>query len=58
VPPSKYPFHELPNVILSPHVAGFTPEAAARNIDATVENIRNFLETDRPTWEVDLKTMY
>ncbi len=58
VPPSRYPFHELENVLLSPHVAGFTPEAAARNIEATVENIRAFLETGRPKWEVDPRAMY
>ncbi len=57
-PPSKYPFHELANVILSPHVAGFTPEAAALNIEATVENIRAYLETGRPRFEVDLEAMY
>jgi len=58
VPPSRYPFHELENVLLSPHVAGFTPEAAARNIEATIENIRAFLETGLPKWEVDLRAMY
>jgi len=56
--PSRYPFHELPNVVLSPHVAGFTPEAAALNIEATVENIRAYLKTGHPRTEVDLDAMY
>jgi len=58
MPPSRYPFHELSNVILSPHVAGFTPEAAALNIKATIENIRAYFKTGHPRTEVDLDAMY
>lgn len=56
--PSRYPIHELPNVILSPHLAGFTPEAARLNIEQTIENVRSFLRTGNPVFEVDLKQMY
>ncbi len=58
VPPSQYPIHELPNVILSPHLAGFTPQAAQLNIEQTIENVRSFLKTGKPVFEVDLKQMY
>jgi len=56
--PSKYPIHELPNVVLSPHVAGFTSQAATLNIEQTIENIRAYLKTGRPVFEVDAEVMY
>ncbi|MFC1581104.1 2-hydroxyacid dehydrogenase [Thermodesulfobacteriota bacterium] len=56
--PSQYPIQELPNVILSPHLAGFTPQAARLNIKQTIENVRSFLKTGRPLFEVDLDQMY
>lgn len=56
--PSQYPIQELPNVILSPHLAGFTPQAARLNIEQTIENVRSFLKTDTPIFEVDLDQMY
>ena len=58
VNPSRFPIHELPNVVLSPHIAGFTPEAADLNIEQTIENIRCYLETGTPRFEVDLELMY
>ncbi|TET51719.1 MAG: hydroxyacid dehydrogenase [Desulfobacteraceae bacterium] len=56
--PSKYPIHELSNVVLSPHVAGFTPQAAVLNIDQTIENIRSYLKTGKPRFVVDSDLMY
>jgi phosphoglycerate dehydrogenase-like enzyme len=56
--PSKYPIHELPNVILSPHLAGFTPQAAGANIEQTIENIRSYIQTGRAKFEVDPDLMY
>jgi phosphoglycerate dehydrogenase-like enzyme len=56
--PSKYPIHELPNVILSPHLAGFTPQAAGVNIEQTIENIRSYIQTGRAKYEVDPDLMY
>jgi phosphoglycerate dehydrogenase-like enzyme len=58
VHPSRYPIHELPNVILSPHVAGFTPQAAELNIEQTIENIRSYLSTGSPLFEADPGLMY
>ena len=49
--PSKYPIHELPNVVLSPHLAGFTPQSARLNIEQTIENIRAFLKTGKAVFE-------
>ena len=56
--PSKYPIHELPNVILSPHLAGFTPQAAGVNIEQAIENIRSYIQTGRAKYEVDPDLMY
>jgi phosphoglycerate dehydrogenase-like enzyme len=58
VHPSRFPIHELPNVILSPHIAGFTPQAAEQNIEQSIENIRSYLKTGSPLFEVDLELMY
>ncbi|MEW9553090.1 NAD(P)-dependent oxidoreductase [Nonomuraea sp. NPDC050783] len=38
-PPADDPLRELPNVLLSPHVAGVTPEASGRLLTATVDNL-------------------
>ncbi|RKX77894.1 MAG: hydroxyacid dehydrogenase [Spirochaetes bacterium] len=57
-PPSKYPIHKFPNVVLSPHVAGFTPEAARKNSDYTMQNLRQYLEKGNPVHEVDLNLSY
>ena len=56
--PSKYPIHELPNVVLSPHVAGFTPQSATLNIEQTIDNIRAYLKTGKPVFEVNPDLMY
>jgi phosphoglycerate dehydrogenase-like enzyme len=56
--PSRYPIHELPNVVLSPHLAGFTPQAARLNIEQTVENIRSYLKTGKALFEIDPEFMY
>jgi len=56
--PSRFPIHELPNVVLSPHLAGFTPQAARLNIEQTIENIRSYLNTGSALFEVDPESMY
>jgi phosphoglycerate dehydrogenase-like enzyme len=56
--PSRFPIHELPNVILSPHVGGSTNQATARSVEATVKNIRDYLNTGRCEREADLAAMY
>jgi phosphoglycerate dehydrogenase-like enzyme len=46
--PSKFPFHELDNIVLSPHKAGLTKESIESMIDDTINNIRSFLKTGIP----------
>jgi phosphoglycerate dehydrogenase-like enzyme len=41
-PPSRQPFHELPNVLMTPHVSGWTDgmmEARARTIASNIERV-------------------
>ncbi len=56
--PSNYPFWELDNVVLSPHMAGFTRTAAAENIKQAYENLESFLRTGDPVNEVNIQAGY
>ena len=38
-PPSRFPFHELPNVLLTPHVSGWTAQTAAGRMRDIAANI-------------------
>lgn len=41
--PSGHPLASLPNVLLTPHAAGMTPEVIQNGLAMAVENIENFL---------------
>ncbi len=56
--PSRFPIHELPNVILSPHVAGTTNQATGRAVDMTVGNIAEWLLKGSCESEANLEAMY
>ena len=56
--PSRFPIHEVPNVILSPHVAGTTNQATLRAVDVTIRNIRDYLMKGSCASEADLEAMY
>ena len=57
-PPSRFPIHLLPNVVLSPHVGGSTREANVIAAVQTMENIAEWLLTGGCSREVDLERMY
>ncbi len=40
--PSDHPLWDLPNVIITPHTAGYSPVVAGRHLAALVENVRRF----------------
>ncbi|MFG6196830.1 NAD(P)-dependent oxidoreductase [Nonomuraea sp. JJY05] len=42
--PADDPLRDLPNVLLSPHVAGVTPEATGRLLTATLDNLAAAVE--------------
>ncbi len=46
-PPSRFPFHELPNVLLTPHVSGWTRQTVEGRARDIAENI-NRLEKGLP----------
>lgn len=40
--PSEHPLWKLPNTILTPHVAGYSPRIAERHLGVVLENVRRF----------------
>lgn len=56
--PSRFPIHELPNVILSPHVAGSTTDGIRHGMEETIENLTEWLATGTCRRQVDLREMY
>lgn len=51
--PFTEPFHELPNVVMTPHVAWAVPEQSARSFEAALENVVRFLRGEPPRNVVD-----
>lgn len=41
--PFTEPFHELPNVVMTPHVAWAIPEQARWSLEAALDNVDRFL---------------
>lgn len=56
--PSRFPFHELPNVLLSPHVGGYTAQATIGMVRDAVREVRGFIDTGRFTLPLDLTAGY
>ncbi len=56
--PSRFPIHELPNVVLSPHVGGSTREAGALAMEQTIDNIATWLAGEPCANEADLRELY
>lgn len=56
--PSQYPFHELENVVLSPHKASHATTAIKGNARKTAENIGSFIEKGEPASLVDFEGRY
>lgn len=42
--PFTRPFHELPNVVMTPHVAFHVPEQRLRSMEHALENVRRYLD--------------
>jgi len=56
--PGTYPFHELANIIMTPHNAGYSDKAVAENILSTYHNIARILHGEEPVNIVNLTEGY
>lgn len=56
--PSSFPFHELDNVIMTPHSAGWTREAVEAQIEFVAGNLRRFKEGQPLERKVDYELAY
>jgi phosphoglycerate dehydrogenase-like enzyme len=56
--PSKYPIYDFKNVVISPHVGGFSKESQKEMIIETIDNIRSFLKTGKPISQVSPEAEY
>lgn len=56
--PSKYPFHELDNIVMTPHSAGFTFESVQRNWLFTFKNVIKFAKGEKIESVVDPERQY
>ena len=56
--PADNPLWKLPNVILTPHIAGFSPHYDERAVDLFIQNLQRYLE-DIPLYNLmDIKLEY
>jgi phosphoglycerate dehydrogenase-like enzyme len=56
--PSKYPIHTFDNIVISPHVGGYSIEGQINRIKDTCESLKQFIKTGIPNNIVDLKLGY
>ncbi|MDF1537803.1 MAG: 2-hydroxyacid dehydrogenase [Candidatus Thorarchaeota archaeon] len=58
MPSEKYPFHELENVVLSPHRAAFSENIERDQIQFVAENILRFIRGEKPLNIVNMALGY
>jgi phosphoglycerate dehydrogenase-like enzyme len=51
--PFHRPFHDLPNVVMTPHVAPMVPGQRAQAMEAALDNVVRFLRGEKPRNVVD-----
>jgi len=56
--PSKYNFHKLANVVMSPHTAGYTDRALEENIKSVFDNIVKVYYGEEPENQIDPELEY
>ena len=56
--PVEHPLWLMPNVIITPHVAGASPRIAERHTEVLLENIRRFVAGQPPATLVDKRRWY
>jgi len=58
ISPSKYDFHKLDNIIMSPHTAGYTDKALKENIKSVFDNIVKIYYGEEPENRINPKLEY
>lgn len=56
--PADHPLWRLPNVILTPHIAGYSTQIAERHLQVVLENVARFVRGDSLLNEVDKARWY
>ncbi len=56
--PSKYDFHKLDNVVMSPHTAGYTDKALKENIMSVFDNIMKIYFGEEPENQINSELEY
>jgi len=56
--PSKYDFHKLDNVVMSPHTAGYTDKALEENIKSVFDNIVKIYYGEEPENQINQELEY
>jgi phosphoglycerate dehydrogenase-like enzyme len=56
--PSELPFHELSNVVMSPHAGSHAVEGKRLQLEGTIASIDAFLRTGAPLSQVNLEAGY
>lgn len=56
--PSKYDFHKLDNIVMSPHTAGYTDKALEENIKSVFDNIVRIYYGEEPENQIDPELEY
>jgi phosphoglycerate dehydrogenase-like enzyme len=57
-PPSKYPFHELDNVVISPHRAAYSESIEHDQIQFAAKNVLRYIRGETPLNIVDMRRGY
>jgi len=58
ISPSKYDFHKLDNIVMSPHTAGYTNKALEENIKSVFDNIVKIYYGEEPENRIDPELEY
>lgn len=58
ISPSKYDFHKLDNIVMSPHTAGYTDKALEENIKSVFNNIVKIYYGEEPENQIDPELEY
>lgn len=56
--PTDHPLWQMPNVIITPHVAAASPHIAERHLETLLDNIRHFVKGEPPATLVDKRKWY